>query len=197
MEDEYDHIFKLVVIGDSGVGKSKIIWRYINDEFYVSSHTTIGVELATKIVEVEGYRVKAQVWDTAGQEKYRALTSNYYRGAVGVMLVYDITNRTTFVNLVNWLAEAMRYHQNGVTLMLVGNKIDVAQREVSFAEGEEFAKKYNLEFIETSALSRMNVEVAFNVLLRKALESQGPDGRSRKASELRSHMGKKNKTKCC
>lgn len=197
MEDEYDHLFKLVVIGDSGVGKSKLIWRYINDEFYTSSHTTIGVELATKIVDLEGFKVKAQVWDTAGQEKYRALTSNYYRGAVGVMLVYDISSAISFKNLVNWLAEAMRYHQNGVTLMLVANKSDVAQREVSQAEGEEFARKYGLEFIEASALSKTNVEIAFTLLLRKALQSVGPESRPRRGSELKAQVGKRPRSKCC
>lgn len=197
MEDEFDHLFKLVVIGDSGVGKSKLIWRYVNDEFYTSSHTTIGVELATKIVEVDGRRVKVQVWDTAGQEKYRALTSNYYRGAVGVMLVYEVSNASTFSNIVNWLAEATRYHLNGVTLLLVANKTDVAEREVASEVGETFAKKYGLEFIETSALNSSNVNAAFTVLLKKALQASQGVVQTRRESEFKAQVTRKKKAKCC
>jgi small GTP-binding protein len=197
MEEEFEHLFKLVVIGDSCVGKSKLIWRYINDEFHTSSHTTIGVELATKVLELDGRRVKVQVWDTAGQEKYRALTSNYYRGAVGVMFVYDISKSSTFANLDNWLNEVMKYHQEGVSFILVANKTDVAQREVSTEQGQEFAQKHSLEYIETSALDRTNVERAFTLLIRKALQAQGSVvSTTRRMSELKPMASRKAK-KCC
>jgi Ras-related protein Rab-11A len=195
MEEEYDYLLKLVVVGDSSVGKSKLIMRYVNDDFDPTSHTTIGAELSNRCVEVGGQRVKAQIWDTAGMEKHKALTSNYYRGAVGVLLVYDISKAATFINVVNWLAEAMRHVQGGVSFVLAANKADLTQREVSAEEGQEFAEKHGLEYIETSALDRTNVEKAFNHLMQKALEL-GTE--SRQPSVLDSpRKARATKSKCC
>lgn len=199
MEDEFDQLFKFVVVGDSSVGKSKLIWRYINDEFSISSHTTVGVELATKVVQVDGRRVKVQIWDTAGQEKYRSLTSNYYRGAIGVMLVYDISSASTFANILNWHAEAIRYNQGEVTFILVANKTDLSKKEVPTEVGQQFASQNSLEYIETSALDSTNVETAFMLLIRKALKTPGVDSRSRRPSELKSPSRRQptDKRKCC
>lgn len=117
-----DYLFKVVVIGDSGVGKSNLLSRFTRDEFNLESKSTIGVEFATRSVSIEGKMIKAQIWDTAGQERYRAITSAYYRGAVGALIVYDITKDTSFENVEKWLAELKENASTDITMMLVGNK---------------------------------------------------------------------------
>ncbi|RHZ39762.1 hypothetical protein DYB31_014909 [Aphanomyces astaci] len=114
-DDEYDYLFKVVLIGDSGVGKSNLLSRFTRNEFSLESKSTIGVEFATKSIQAEGKTIKAQIWDTAGQERYRAITSAYYRGAVGALLVYDITKHPTFENVERWLKE-LRDHADANTV---------------------------------------------------------------------------------
>ncbi|KAE8708978.1 Ras-related protein RABA2c [Hibiscus syriacus] len=164
---EYDYLFKIVLIGDSGVGKSNILSRFTRNEFCLDSKSTIGVEFATRTLQVEGKTVKAQIWDTAGQERYRAITSAYYRGAVGALLVYDITKRQTFDNTLQWLKE-LRDHagSNIVVIMMAGNKSDLNHlRAVSKEDAESFADKEGLSFLETSALDASNIENAFQTML--------------------------------
>ena len=142
-DQDYDYLFKVVLIGDSGVGKSNLLSRFTRDEFNLESKSTIGVEFATKSVTVENKVVKAQIWDTAGQERYRAITSAYYRGAVGALLVYDLSKRTTFDNLEKWLMELRDHASPDIAITLVGNKSDLRHlRAVRTEEGEEFAAKY-------------------------------------------------------
>ncbi|XP_052784088.1 ras-related protein Rab-11B-like [Mya arenaria] len=170
-EDEYAFIFKVVLVGDSGVGKSNLLLRYTRNEFYLDSKSTIGVEFATRTVDIEGRSVKAQVWDTAGQDRYRAITRAYYRGAVGAFIVYDIGNRMSFDNVPKWLRE-MRAHADNpdIVVMLVGNKTDLRHlRAVSTDEGATFAEKESMFFIETSALDASNVHIAFENILTEIL----------------------------
>ncbi|CAN1288611.1 Ras-related protein RABA4a [Linum perenne] len=151
-----DYVFKVVLIGDSAVGKSQILARFARNEFSLDSKATIGVEFQTRTMVISHKSVKAQIWDTAGQERYRAVTSAYYRGAVGAMLVYDITKRQTFDHIPRWLEE-LRGH---------GNKSDLEdQRAVSTEDAKEFAQKEGLFFLETSALNATNVESAFETVL--------------------------------
>ncbi|KAL1202109.1 Ras-related protein RABA1a [Cardamine amara subsp. amara] len=124
-DEEYDYLFKLVLIGDSGVGKSNLLSRFTKNEFNLESKSTIGVEFATKTLKVEGKVVKAQIWDTAGQERYRAITSAYYRGAVGALLVYDVTRQSTFENAARWLRELRGHTDPNIVVMLIGNKCDL------------------------------------------------------------------------
>jgi Ras-related protein Rab-11A len=162
-EDEYSHIFKLVLLGDSGVGKSNLISRFCRNEFSMDSKTTIGVEFATKTLEVEGKRIKAQIWDTAGQERYRAITSAYYRGALGALLVYDMTKTETFVAAKRWLQELREKADSKIVVILVGNKSDLEhQRQVRKEEAVDYASANGLGFIETSAMQDKGVELAFN-----------------------------------
>ncbi|KAH0870851.1 hypothetical protein HID58_077873 [Brassica napus] len=126
-DDDYDYLFKLVLIGDSGVGKSNLLSRFTRNEFSIESKSTIGVEFATRSVHVDEKTIKAQLWDTAGQERYRAITSAYYRGAVGALLVYDITRHVTFENVERWLKELRDHTDASVVIMLVGNKADLRQ----------------------------------------------------------------------
>lgn len=165
-EDQYDFIWKVVLVGDSGVGKTNLLSRFTRNEFNAESKTTIGVEFATRNVQIRGKTVRAQIWDTAGQERYRAITSVYYRGAVGALVLYDITKPATFENLDKWISELKEHADPCVCIMIVGNKTDLrSQRVVSTEEGRLLAEKYRYSFIETSALDSSNVGEAFNNLL--------------------------------
>ncbi|KAL0738053.1 hypothetical protein Bca4012_014263 [Brassica carinata] len=181
-DDDYDYLFKLVLIGDSGVGKSNLLSRFTRNEFSIESKSTIGVEFATRSVHVDEKTIKAQLWDTAGQERYRAITSAYYRGAVGALLVYDITRHVTFENVERWLKELRDHTDASVVIMLVGNKADLRHlRAVPTEEARSFSERENMFFMETSALDATNVEQAFThvltqiyrVISRKALDGTG------------------------
>lgn len=166
-EEYYDYLFKIVLIGDSGVGKSNLLSRFTRDEFNLESKSTIGVEFATKSVYLEnGKIIKAQIWDTAGQERYRAITAAYYRGAVGALLVYDISKRTSFENVERWLKELRDHADENIVILLVGNKSDLKHlRAVLADEASAYSGRERLAFIETSALDSTNVEQAFHQIL--------------------------------
>ncbi|XP_065573170.1 ras-related protein Rab-11A-like [Artemia franciscana] len=165
-DDEYDYLFKVVLIGDSGVGKSNLLSRFTRNEFNLESKSTIGVEFATRSIQVDGKTIKAQIWDTAGQERYRAITSAYYRGAVGALLVYDIAKQLTYENVERWLKELRDHADQNIVIMLVGNKSDLRHlRSVPTDEARAFAEANRLSFIETSALDSTNVESAFQNIL--------------------------------
>lgn len=169
-EDEiYDFLFKVVMIGDSGVGKSNLLMRYTKGDFNIESKTTIGVEFATKTVETADKRVvKAQIWDTAGQERYRAITNAYYRGAVGALLVYDVTSAASFKHVVDWLRELKQYADSNIVILLVGNKTDLKdRREVRKEDAAAYADQHQLAFIETSALDCSNVDLAFDRIINE------------------------------
>lgn len=163
----------MVLIGDSGVGKSNLLSRFTRNEFNLDSKSTIGVEFATRSIQVDNKTIKAQIWDTAGQERYRAITSAYYRGAVGALLVYDISKHQTYENVTRWLKELRDHADSNIVIMLVGNKSDLRHlRAVPTEEAKEFASQNGLSFIETSALDASNVELAFqNELTGKDLIS--------------------------
>ncbi|XP_078332956.1 ras-related protein Rab-11A-like [Crassostrea virginica] len=167
-EDEYDYLAKVVLSGDSGVGKSNLLSRFTRNEFTLESKSTIGVEFATRSVHIDGKTLKAQIWDTAGQDRYRAITNAYYRKAVGVIFVYDITKRQTFDNVGKWMKEAKDFTDDDVVLMLVGNKTDLRHlRAVSSSEARMFAEKNRMSFIETSALDSTHVDMAFQSILKE------------------------------
>ncbi|EGN96291.1 hypothetical protein SERLA73DRAFT_185967 [Serpula lacrymans var. lacrymans S7.3] len=162
----YDFLFKVVLIGDSGVGKSNLLSRFTRNEFHVDSKSTIGVEFATRSINVDGKTVKAQIWDTAGQERYRAITSAYYRGAVGALLVYDIAKHATYDSVTRWLKELRDHADSNIVIMLVGNKSDLKHlRAVPTEEAKAFSTENELSFIETSALDASNVDSAFQTIL--------------------------------
>lgn len=163
-----DYLFKIVLIGDSAVGKSNLLARFARDEFYPNSKSTIGVEFQTQKLNIDGKEIKAQIWDTAGQERFRAVTSAYYRGAVGALLVYDISRRQTFDSVGRWLNELHTYSDMNVITVLVGNKSDLKDaREVSAAEGKTLAEAQGLFFMETSALDSSNVAAAFRTVVKE------------------------------
>lgn len=170
---EFDHLFKLLMIGDSGVGKSSVLLRFTTDTFDDLS-PTIGVDFKLKLMTLGGKRLKLTIWDTAGQERFRTLTSSYYRGAQGVILVYDVTRRDTFTNLSDiWLKEVDLYSTNQDCIkMLVGNKVDKeSERVVSKQEGIAFARQFGCLFLECSAKTRVNVVNCFEELVLKILDT--------------------------
>ncbi|XP_040991146.1 ras-related protein RABA4c [Juglans microcarpa x Juglans regia] len=161
-----DYVLKVVMIGDSAVGKSQLLARFTRNEFSLESKATIGVEFQTKTLLIDHKTVKAQIWDTAGQERYRAVTSAYYRGAVGAMLVYDITKRQSFDHVTRWLEELRGHADKNIVIMLIGNKTDLGSlRAVPTEDAKEFAQRESLFFMETSALEATNVESAFLTIL--------------------------------
>ena len=162
----YDMIFKVVLIGDTSVGKTNILSKYLTNEFDPDSKATVGVEFGTKNFKIEDNIVKVQIWDTAGQERYRSITNAYYKGAKGSLLVYDITNPKTFESIDRWLSDLKVNGDENISVVLVGNKSDLeSDRKVSTQQGKEKAEFYKLAFLETSALNGNNIDKAFNELI--------------------------------
>lgn len=168
---DYEYLYKIVLIGDSGVGKTNLLLRFTRDEFNLELRSTIGVEFATRTLEIDGKRVKAQIWDTAGQERYRAITLAYYRGAVGALIVYDIAKTESYELVLRWLKELKEYADANIVIELVGNKSDLDHlRAVPTEEAKNFANENNLLFTEASALSSDNVDLSFHQLLKNIYE---------------------------
>jgi len=164
---DFDYLYKLLIIGDSGVGKSCLLLRFADDIFTDSFISTIGVDFKIKTIDIDGSKVKLQIWDTAGQERFRTITSSYYRGAHGIIVVYDVTEQKTFTNITKWLKEIDTFAGPLVQKVLVGNKNDMAnERVVSVDQGQELATKLNIPFIETSAKESHNVEKAFQIMAK-------------------------------
>ena len=161
-KESYDFLFKMVLIGDSSVGKTNILSKYLKGTFDESSKATVGVEFGTKNIKINDKKIKIQIWDTAGQERYRSITSAYYRGAKGAFIVYDITRQDTFDNIDKWVKDLKTNGDKNTVIMLIGNKSDLEdKRQVSTEEGQELADKYGMLFFETSAKNGQNVEEIF------------------------------------
>ncbi|KAF9192165.1 GTP-binding protein of the rab [Haplosporangium sp. Z 767] len=174
MNPEYDYLFKLLLIGDSGVGKSCLLLRFADDTYTESYISTIGVDFKIRTIELEGKTVKLQIWDTAGQERFRTITSSYYRGAHGIIVVYDVTDQDTFANVKQWLAEIDRYASEGVNKLLVGNKSDLTDKKVvEYTVAKEFADQLTISFLETSAKNAANVEQAFMTMAKQIKDRMG------------------------
>ncbi|CAG9318456.1 unnamed protein product [Blepharisma stoltei] len=172
-EEDYDFLYKIVLVGDTSVGKTNIVSRYIKNSLPKNQNPTIGVEFATRVVTLKsGRTVKAQIWDTAGQERYHAIVSAHYRRAIGALLVYDITNARSFGNAQRWIEELKSKAEPDIVIMLVGNKIDLAAknpeaRQVSTDQAKKFAQAEGLMFIETSAVTSTMIKEAFETLLEE------------------------------
>ncbi|CAD8109112.1 unnamed protein product [Paramecium primaurelia] len=178
MDDEFSYLFKIILIGDSGVGKTNLFNRLQNKDFQYDTRPTIGVEFLNKTVRQDGNLIKCQIWDTAGQEKFRAITSAYYRGAKGVFVCYDVTKQGTYESTLRWMSEIKQYGDPEIVIMLVGNKIDLAeQRIVRTDEVSQFCEQNKVGYIETSALNNTNVDIAFNQMVTeiyKIVSAQKP-----------------------
>ncbi|VAH32714.1 unnamed protein product [Triticum turgidum subsp. durum] len=206
-----DYLFKLLLIGDSSVGKSCFLLRFSDDSYVDSYISTIGVDFKIRTLEMDGKTIKLQIyllhlqqWDTAGQERFRTITSSYYRGAHGIIIVYDITDMESFNNVKQWLSEIDKYANDSVRKLLVGNKCDLAEsRVVDTAVAQAYADEMGIPFLETSAKESINVEEAF-LAMSAAIKKSKAGGLERKASNLVQMKGQpiqqqqhKQKSSCC
>ena len=180
-EDNYEMMVKVVLVGDSGVGKTNIMSKYLKNEFHEDSKATVGVEFGSKQFNIEGHQIKAQIWDTAGQERYKAITSAYYKGAKGAFVVYDITRKQSFESVDRWINDLKAAADKKLSIIIIGNKCDLEdQRQVNKEQGEEKAKNFEVAFMETSAFSGENLNQAFekmmNEVFKKCHEDMMSDG---------------------
>ncbi|KAF0989486.1 hypothetical protein HZS_3431 [Henneguya salminicola] len=172
----FSYLFKYIVIGDTGVGKSCLLLQFTDKRFQPVHDLTIGVEFGSRVINIDNKDIKLQIWDTAGQESFRSITRSYYRGAAGALLVYDITRRETFSHLVTWLDDVRQHASPNIVIMLIGNKCDLEdKREVKREEGEAFSREYGLIFMETSAKAATNVEDSF-IGMAKEINKKIMDG---------------------
>ncbi|BFG19950.1 hypothetical protein CerSpe_062240 [Prunus speciosa] len=183
MSNEYDYLFKLLLIGDSSVGKSCLLLRFADDSYVDSYISTIGVDFKIRTVELDGKTVKLQIWDTAGQERFRTITSSYYRGAHGIIIVYDVTEMESFNNVKQWLNEIDRYASDSVCKLLVGNKCDLVENKVVDTQtAKAFADELGIPFLETSAKDSINVEQAFLTMANEIKKKMGSQPTANKSS---------------
>uniref|UniRef100_A0A2C9JZT8 Uncharacterized protein n=1 Tax=Biomphalaria glabrata TaxID=6526 RepID=A0A2C9JZT8_BIOGL len=168
-----EYIFKIIFVGDSSVGKTSLMLRYTEDCFSDSFITTIGVDFKIKTIDVSGVSAKLHIWDTAGQDRFKNIVSSFYRGADGVVLVFDVTNMDSFQNIGTWMKDARHYASDQCTLLLVGNKSDlVKERVVTFEAAQSFADSVGLPYLETSAKSSFNVHKAVNNLAETLMKER-------------------------
>ncbi len=207
MDDEtYDLIYKLVIIGDSGVGKTGIMNRYLHNNFNEHSKSTIGVEFGTKKSIIDNSVIRAQIWDTAGQEKYKSITSAYYKGAKAAIIVYDITNRLSFDNIDKWISEIKANADKNIILVICGNKCDLSdKRVISLDESLDKSSNNNLILFETSAKTGYNIDQAFDVIsasvykeYKQMIDEENKDTISiDKNIDILNDKEKKEKKTCC
>ena len=208
-EEEYDMLFKIVLIGDSFVGKTNILNKYLKNTFNPDSKATVGVEFGSKSFNINDKTIKAQIWDTAGQERYHSITKAYYKGAKGAFLVYDITRKETFDSIDKWIPELQVNGSKDISILLIGNKNDLEdKRKVTQDEAEQKAKNFKVGFMETSAKSGDNLDKAFETLVhsifdsskRKAEKNEKVENKEEKGIEIDTKINKKKKKQeggCC
>ena len=185
---DYDYLFKVLLIGNSSVGKSSLLLRFVDNQWNDLFVPTIGVDFKIRTMEIDNKNVKLQIWDTAGQERFKNITASYYRGAHGIFVVYDISDMESFKNINNWLIEIEKNANKNVYKILVGNKCDLEdKRTVSYQQGKELAETYGMQFIETSAKSNTNVDEAFQLLGREVMKMS--------LNDKEKNFGNKNKMK--
>lgn len=181
--DKVDYTFKILTIGESGVGKTCILLRYTDNKFSKHHLTTIGIDFKTKIVNYFTKKIKLYIWDTAGQERFRNIAQQYYNGADGIFLVFDVTDRVSFEKVTEWMKQILSYNtKDRIGIILLGNKIDADKRLVSFEEGKNLATEFNILYFETSALTGFNLDEAFScmtdeIVKKKKIEIKEDKGR--------------------
>jgi small GTP-binding protein len=195
---KYDHFFKLLILGESSVGKTCILLRYTDDHFNINHLATIGIDFNIKIVSLEDKFIKLQIWDTAGQDRFKTITKTYFKGAQGILLVYDITNEDSFENIRNWVKQIEQNATKNVCKILIGNKHDRDDRKVTYEQGEELAKEYNMHFLETSAKTNYNINEAFVNITKEILNSDIKTMSNNKTLKINKKEEKvESGTKCC
>ena len=197
---EYDYLLKMLIIGDSGTGKSSIVLRECDDTFTDTFISTIGVDFKIKTVEKNGKVIKMQIWDTAGQERFRTITSSYYRGSQGIFLIFDLTDKETFDNIRLWLTECERFASPSVKKILVGNKCDLeSHRKIPYTEAKAFADENGMDYIETSAKKSNNICVLFDTMIKIILDGYEDSiiKKSKNQCELKFENSTEINTSCC
>jgi Ras-related protein Rab-1A len=189
-----NELFKLVIIGDSGVGKSSLLLRFADDQYSDSFISTIGVDFRFRTVTIENKVVKLQIWDTAGQERFHTITSAYYRGADGIIIVYDVTSPESFDHVEEWLTEVDRYANKNTSKLLIGNKADLEKR-VDYETALRFSEALGIPFLETSAKTSTNVEAAFLTMAKELLKNR--DAQARPDPTIDICKFKSKPKKCC
>jgi Ras-related protein Rab-1A len=201
-EENYDFIFKVLLLGNSDVGKSSLILRYVDGTWSNTFIPTIGVDFKVKTIEVDNKKIKMQIWDTAGQERFRTVIASYFKGSHGVLLIYDVTNKTSFKQLESWLEIIENNASEDILKILIGNKIDLEEdREVTKEEGQSFANQHNIQFMETSAKMNTNVNEAFEALAKIMMEfnvnQKVKATKNDKTVKVSSGKNLSTKKKCC
>jgi len=189
VRQDYDHLIKLLLIGDSGVGKSCLLLRFSDDTFTNSFITTIGIDFKIKNVHIDNKWIRLQIWDTAGQERFRTITSAYYRNAMGILLVYDVTDEGSFKNVRNWMQNIRENASEKVVKVLIGNKCDMKdKRAVPFSDGQAVAREFGIPFIESSAKTGENVAEVFMQISRSVLQSVEEEKKPDKSASSTSNI---------
>ena len=208
-QTDYDYLLKILIIGNSGVGKSCLLVRFADDIYQENYIATIGVDFKIKTLDVDEKNVKLQIWDTAGQDRFRNITASYYRGAAGIAIVYDITDPESFFNINSWLIEVEKNASKNVYKILIGNKCDLEEkRKVTFEQGKEFADTHGMKFFETSAKNAHNVEESFITMTREIIKInvdkeknvKNKESDSKVKIDLKNNKGKslvKDESGCC
>ena len=203
-KESYDLLFKLILIGDSCVGKSNILLKYLKNEFDPNSRATVGVEFGTKNIIINNKKIKIQIWDTAGQERYRSITSAYYKGAKGALIVYDITRKCTFDNIDKWISDLKLNGDKNICIVILGNKSDLDdKREVSKDDGIKKSEMYKTAFLETSALNGDNIGKAFDEIIDQIIQNNKSffEDNNKKEMDKGVNLNESNKDndkkKCC
>jgi len=199
MTNKYNHLFKLLIIGESGVGKTCLLLQFTEGSFTSNHLTTIGIDFKIKIINLEEKQIKLQIWDTAGQERFRTITKTYYKGAHGIILTYDVTDENSFKNIRNWVKQIEQNAQTNVCKVLVGNKCDREDRKVSYDEGLQLANEFKMPFFETSAKSNYNVSETFTFLTKDILSISEPKSDKKDVIEIKTDKtdNKKKLKSCC
>ena len=206
-EEDYEMMVKVILIGDSAVGKTNIMSKYLKGQFQENSKATVGVEFGSKLFKIDNHNIKAQIWDTAGQEKYKAITGAYYKGSKGAFVVYDITRKETFDSADRWINDLKVSADPKINIMLIGNKSDLEdKREVLKEQGEEKARSFGCAFLETSALNGDNIDKGFEMMISEIFKKFGDEsleddefGTVEKGEDINLDKGKNNTEKkgCC
>jgi Ras-related protein Rab-8A len=193
----HDMLVRVLLIGDSGVGKSSLLLRFVNDSFTRTYISTIGIDFKLKMIEQEGQKVKMQIWDTAGQERFRTITTAYYRGAMGILLVYDVTDEGSFRNVVTWMGQIEQHADRYVNRILIGNKTDASASDVvvSTERGQQLAADYGIKFFETSAKADFNVTEAFECMSTEVRERLAREDTTQMRDTLSLHDQTEEKTR--
>jgi small GTP-binding protein len=200
--EKKEMIYKILTLGDTGVGKTNILLQFTEKKFNKAHLSTIGIDFKAKNIEVFGQPVKLKVWDTAGQERFRQITQQYYKGADGIVLVYDVTEKETFDQVSEWIEEIYKHtNQDRIGIVLVANKIDLEPKKVSTEEGSQLASKYKMKFFETSALLNKNIDESFHALTEEIMTKRGVEVDKLKETfeinRVPARNEKNEKKKCC